>query len=78
MAQQKVDIVVEYTADQGICLDCGTMRPKHDDRKARSWRHLDTMQSSIYLHYQLPRIRCQTHGAKTGDVPWAEKTVTLH
>jgi transposase len=71
--QQKVDIVVEYTADQGICPECGTMCPRHDDRKARSWRRLDTMQSSTYLHCQLPRIRCQIHGAKTVDAPWAGK-----
>jgi len=69
MAQKKDGIVIEYTADQGICPECGTMCPKHDDRKARSWRHLDTMQFSTYLHCQLPRIRCQTHGAKTVGAP---------
>jgi transposase len=73
MDQQKVDIVVEYTADQGVCPECGTMCPKHDDRKARSWHHLDTMQCSTYLHCQLPRIRCQIHGAKIVDAPWAGK-----
>jgi len=73
MDQQKVDIVIEYTADQGVCPECGTMRTKHDDRKARSWRHLDTMLLSTYLHCQLPRIRGQIRGAKTVDAPWAGK-----
>jgi len=69
MAQQKVDIVVEYTADQGACPECGTICPKHDDSKVRSWRHLDTMQFSTYLYCQLPRIRCQIHSAETADTP---------
>jgi transposase len=29
------------------------------------------MQCSTYLHCQLARIRCQIHGAKTVDAPWA-------
>lgn len=69
----RVDIVIEYTDDQGPCPECGTICPKHDDRKKRTWRHLDTMQFSTYLHCEVPRVRCETHGVKTVTIPWAAK-----
>ena len=73
MQEQRVDIEIEYAADEGPCPECGTICPKHDDRKRRSWRHLDTMQFATYLHCELPRVRCKEHGAKTVKAPWAEK-----
>lgn len=72
-SEQKVDIVIEYTSDVGPCPECGTVSPKHDDRLERTWRHLDTMQFGTYLHCQLPRVRCKTHGVKTVEAPWAGK-----
>ncbi len=69
----RVDIVIEYTDDQGPCPECGTICPKHDDRKKRTWRHLDTMQFSTYLHCEVPRVRCEMHGVKTVTIPWAAK-----
>lgn len=69
----RVDIIMEYTDDQGPCPECGTICPKHDDRKKRTWRHLDTMQFSTYLHCEVPRVRCETHGVKTVTIPWAGK-----
>ena len=39
----------------------------------RTWRHLDTMQFATQLHCQLPRVRCDKHGVKTVEVPWAGK-----
>ena len=71
--ENRVDIDIEYADDVGPCPECGAISPKHDDRNKRSWRHLDTMQFSTYLHCQLPRVRCKTHGAKTVNVPWAGK-----
>lgn len=73
MEKQQVDIVIEYSDVSGPCPECGAICPKHDDRKERTWRHLDTMQFSTYLHCQLPRVRCETHGAKTVKAPWAGK-----
>jgi len=73
MQEQRVDIEIEYADDVGPCPECGTICPKHDDRKRRSWRHLDTMQFATYLHCELPRVRCKEHGAKTVKAPWAEK-----
>jgi transposase len=71
--KQQVDITVEYTDDQGQCPDCGTSCPRHDERKQRTWRHLDTMQFTTLLHCQLPRVRCEHHGVKTVEAPWAGK-----
>jgi len=71
--EQKVDIIIEYTDDTGLCPECNATSPKHDDRNERTWRHLDTMQFSTYLHCQLPRIRCKEHGVKTVNAPWAGK-----
>ena len=73
MSEERVDIEIEYTDGFGPCPECGVTSPKHDDRKQRSWRHLDTMQFTTYLHCSVPRVRCQEHGARTVTVPWAVK-----
>lgn len=73
MHEQRVDIEIEYADDVGPCPECGTLCPKHDDRKKRSWRHLDTMQFATYLHSTVPRVRCKDHGVKSVAVPWAGK-----
>ena len=46
LEEQRVDIVIEYTDDEGLCPECGACCPKYDERKERTWRHLDTMQFS--------------------------------
>ena len=71
MSAHRVDIEIEYTDVTGACPECGANCPKHDDRKPRSWRHLDTMQFATCLHCSVPRVRCRKHGAKTVKVPWA-------
>jgi len=73
ISDHRVDIVIEYSDDEGPCPECGVICPKHDNRKKRTWRHLDTMQFGTYLHCEVPRVRCKTHGAKTVVVPWAGK-----
>lgn len=71
--EHKVDIQIDYEDVEGPCPECGAMSPKHDLRNKRTWRHLDTMQFSTYLHCELPRVRCKQHGAKTVSAPWAGK-----
>ena len=73
LAEQRLDIVIEYTDAEGSCPECESLCPKHDERKKRTWRHLDTMQFSTYLHCELPRVRCKEHGVKTVQPPWAGK-----
>lgn len=67
MQDQRVDIVIEYTDDQGPCPECGAICPKHDNRKKRTWRHLDTMQFSTYLYCEVPRVRCDTWSENSCD-----------
>ena len=73
MAEKRVDIEIEYADDEGLCPECDARCSKHDERNKRTWRHLDTMQFSTYLHCSLPRVRCPEHGAKTVNAPWAGK-----
>jgi len=73
LEEQRVDIVIEYTDDEGFCPECGSVSPRYDVRKSRTWRHLDTMQFSTYIHCEAPRVRCKTHGVKTVKIPWAGK-----
>lgn len=73
MAEQRVDIVVEYTGDEGACPECGALSPRYDQRPSRTWRHLDTMQFATYLHCELPRVKCAAHGVKSLTAPWAGK-----
>ena len=73
IANSRVDIIIEYTDHQGDCPKCGAICPKHDDRNQRTWRHLDTMQFSTFLHCEQPRIRCSEDGVQTVMAPWAEK-----
>lgn len=73
IAEQRVDIEIEYTDTQGACPECAAPCPKHDLRDKRTWRHLDTLQFSTYLHCELPRVRCKVHGVKTLNAPWASK-----
>ncbi|VAW71259.1 hypothetical protein MNBD_GAMMA10-1547, partial [hydrothermal vent metagenome] len=40
--KQQVDINIEYDDNEGLCPECATLCKKHDDRKQRTWRHLDT------------------------------------
>jgi len=73
MAEQRVDIMIDYSDSEGPCPECGAPCLKHDDRKERIWRHLDTMQFATHLHCQLPRVSCSVHGVKTVQPPWAGK-----
>jgi len=73
LEEQRVDIVIEYTDDEGFCPECGAVSPRYDVRKSRTWRHLDTMQFSTYIHCEAPRVCCKTHGVKTVKIPWAGK-----
>ena len=73
MSAHRVDIQIEYTDVTGACPECGANCPKHDDRRQRSWRHLDTMQFAACLHCSVPRVCCKAHGARTVKAPWAVK-----
>ena len=73
MSAHRVDIQIEYKGVTGTCPECGANCPRHDDRKQRSWRHLDTMQFVACLYCSVPRVHCKAHGTRTVKVPWADK-----
>jgi transposase len=43
------------------------------DKRPRKWRHLDTCQLNTIIEADVPRIRCEEHGVKLVNVPWAER-----
>ena len=54
------------------CPVCGEESAVHDTRE-RVWRHLNFFQYRCYIHARVPRTKCEKHGVKTIEVPWARK-----
>ena len=54
------------------CPECGEVCPLQDHQPERTWRHLDTCQYQTVLHAELPRTRCEAHGVRVVQIPWAE------
>ena len=54
------------------CPVCQKVCPRHDKRDRRG-RHLDTSQYQTVLGAQVPRVKCEEHGMKQINVPWAEE-----
>lgn len=57
---------------QYSCPVCGALCHAHDF-KEMTWRHLNFFQHHCYITASVPRIRCQEHGVKQIEVPWARK-----
>ena len=54
------------------CPVCGELCHAHDF-KEMTWRHLNFFQHHCYITAAVPRVRCQEHGVKQIEVPWARK-----
>ena len=54
------------------CPVCGTLCSAHDF-KEMTWRHLNFFQHHCYVSAPVPRVRCQEHGVRQIEVPWARK-----
>jgi len=54
-----------------VCPECAEQCPTHDHRHRR-WRHLDTCGFTTLIEAEVPRIRCEQHGVRQIQVPWAE------
>ncbi len=52
------------------CPDCERCGPVHDTVE-RSWRHLNFFQYESGLVAKVPRCRCEEHGVRQVEVPWA-------
>ena len=62
-------------ADRGSlfpCPCCGKACPAHDF-KDLTWRHLNFFQHHCYIAAQVPRTRCEEHGVRRVNVPWARE-----
>lgn len=69
----KIEVRVSAPSSADMhCPVCQRVCPRHDKRERR-WRHLDTCQYQTVLVAQVPRVKCEEHGIKQIDVPWAEE-----
>ncbi len=53
------------------CPECGAEDCPVHDVTQKEWRHLNFFQHEAYLHAGVPRVRCQEHGVRLLEVPWA-------
>lgn len=70
LSEGELVVSVECDAVAMTCPDCNRACPGYDTRPRR-WRHLDTCQYQTILSADVPRIKCQEHGVKQIQVPWA-------
>ena len=54
------------------CPVCGKECGVHDS-KDRTWRHLNFFQFKAFIHCKVPRCKCEDHGVKQIDIPWARE-----
>ncbi len=71
--ERRVDIFIDFPRGSKFpCPVCGIPYGVHDTEE-RTWRHLNVFQYPTYVHAREPRIKCNEHGKKTVDLPWARK-----
>ncbi|MDR0354212.1 MAG: transposase family protein [Deltaproteobacteria bacterium] len=65
---------VYVDAKRGTKYECpccySKNKPVHD-RHLRTWRHADLCDYRLYIHYMIPRVKCDLCGVHTITVPWA-------
>ncbi len=72
-SEHRLDILVDFQRGASFpCPACGAPSKAHDTEE-KTWRHLDFFQHAAYLTARVPRCKCDEHGIKTVDVPWARK-----
>jgi len=71
---KRLDIRIDFkTGARFTCCDCGAEGCPVHDTSEKTWRHLDFFQHQAFLTARVPRIKCDTCGARQIDVPWARK-----
>lgn len=74
----QVDVWLEHAAGVRMpCPSCGEPCPVHDHTAERVWRHLDTCESTTWLHARLPRVNCPKHGIGQVTPPMSEGSSRL-
>lgn len=68
---KRLDILVDFQRGSSFpCPECGKPVKVHDTEE-KTWRHLDFFQHAAYLTARVPRCKCDEHGVKQVQVPWA-------
>ena len=71
--EKKVEIFLDFPKGSGFpCPVCGILYGVHETEE-RTWRHLNIFQYPAYVHAREPGIKCNEHGKKTVNLPWARK-----
>jgi transposase len=67
----RLDLLIDFTPGADFpCPVCGQPCKTHDTVE-KTWRHMDFFQHSAYLTARVPRCKCDEHGVKQVNVPWA-------
>lgn len=70
--ESQIDITLDFPRGSKFeCPECATTGLPVHDTVEKTWRHLDFIQHTCYLHARVPRISCPTHGVRQVRVPWA-------
>lgn len=74
-AEREVHIYVGIRDGERLpCPKCGEQCYRHGyEEKERVWRHGDCLFYPAYVHCQRPRVKCEKHGVRVVDAPWARK-----
>ena len=69
------ELHIRISADRGSRFSCPTCgeKCKAHDFKEFTWRHLNFFQHHCYLTADVPRIKCEEHGVRRVNVPWARE-----
>jgi transposase len=68
----RLDIQIDFPpGSRFACPTCGAADCPAYDTVRKTWRHLNFFQHQAYLTGRVPRIRCETCGVKTVNVPWS-------
>jgi transposase len=60
--------------NQMQCPECGEPGYRQGYEKTeRTWRHGDCLFYPTYVHCRRPRVKCEKHGTRVIEAPWARK-----
>ncbi len=69
----RVDVWLEHPGKTSFpCPKCGLHCSIRDHVAERTWRHLDTCESTTWLHARLPRVSCPEHGVVQVATPMSD------
>jgi hypothetical protein len=69
------ELRITLSTDRGATFPCPVCKKlcKAHDFRENTWRHLNFFQHHCYITAAVPRIRCEEHGVKKIEVPWARR-----